>query len=274
MIPPRFDYLRANSVEHALALLAEHGDDAKLLAGGHSLLPMMKVRLAAPAVLIDLGRVPGLDYIRLEGGMLAIGALTRHAALAASDLVGQHAPLLRHAAGQVGDPQVRHRGTIGGSLVHADPAADLPMAAAALEALMVVQGPGRERVITAEEFFLGYFTSAVGEDEILVEVRVPSRVGVGWGYEKFVRRANDWAIVGVAAIGAGAEARVALGNMAPTARRARATEAALAGGASIADAAALADEGTEPQGDIHAAPEYRRHLAKVLTRRALESAAA
>lgn len=273
MIPPQFDYLRATSVDHALALLAEHGDDAKLLAGGHSLLPMMKVRLAAPAVLIDLGTVPGLDYVRVDGDVLAIGALTRHASVAASGPVAQHAPLLAHSAGLVGDPQIRHRGTIGGSLVHADPAADLPMAATALEAVMVVQGPSGQREIGAEEFFLGYFTSAVGEDEILVEVRIPSKAGVGWGYEKFTRRANDWAIVGVAAVGAGADARVALGNMAPKAHRALATEAALAGGASIADAAALADQDTEPQGDMHASPDYRRHLAKVLTRRALEAAA-
>jgi carbon-monoxide dehydrogenase medium subunit len=273
VIPPAFEYVRATSVENALSLLAEHGDDAKLLAGGHSLLPMMKVRLAAPAVLIDLGRIPDLSYIRVEGDTLAIGALTHHADVAASPLVAEHAPLLGHSAGQVGDPQIRHRGTLGGSLVHADPAADLPMAATALDVTLVVQGPGGRREIGVEDFFLGYFTSAVGEDEILVEVRVPSKAGVGWGYEKFTRRANDWAIVGVAAIGTGAGARVALGNMAPKAHRALATEAALASGASIADAAQLADQDTEPQADMHADADFRRHLARVLTRRALESAA-
>jgi carbon-monoxide dehydrogenase medium subunit len=273
VIPPTFDYVRATSVDHALSLLAEHGEDAKLLAGGHSLLPMMKVRLAAPAVLIDIARVPDLSYVRVEGDTLAIGALTRHADVAASAEVAQHAPLLAHSAAQVGDPQIRHRGTIGGSLVHGDPAADLPMAVTALSATMVVQGPGGRREIGVEDFFLGYFTSAVGEDELLIEVRVPSVAGVGWGYQKFVRRANDWAIVGVAALGTGADARVALANMAPKAHRARATEAALASGASVAEAAQLADQDTEPQADMHADAEFRRHLAKVLTRRALESAA-
>jgi carbon-monoxide dehydrogenase medium subunit len=273
MIPPQFDYVLATSVEHALALLAEHGDDAKILAGGHSLLPMMKIRLANPAVLIDVARIPDLSYVRVEGDTLAIGALTKHAMVASSDLVAANAPLLGHSAAQVGDPQIRNRGTIGGSLVHGDPAADLPMAAVALGVTLVVAGPGGRREIPVEDFFEGYFQTAVGEDELLVEIRVPSRPGVGWGYQKFVRRANDWAIVGVAAVGTGAQAQVAVGNMGPKASRARATEAALASGASIADAAELADEGTEPQADMHADAQFRRHLVRVLTRRALESAA-
>jgi carbon-monoxide dehydrogenase medium subunit len=273
MIPPQFDYVVANSVEHALELLAEHGDDAKILAGGHSLLPMMKIRLANPAVLIDVARIPDLDYIRVEGDTLAIGALARHAMVASSDLVALNAPLLGHSAGQVGDPQIRNRGTLGGSLVHGDPAADLPMAVVALGVTLVIAGPGGRREVPVADFFQGYFQTAVGEDELLVEVRVPVRPGVGWGYEKFVRRANDWAIVGVAAVGTGADARVALGNMGPMAMRAAATEAALASGASIADAAALAAEGTEPQADMHADAEFRRHLARVLTGRALDKAA-
>jgi carbon-monoxide dehydrogenase medium subunit len=274
MIPPQFDYVRATSVEHAIELLAEHGDDAKLLAGGHSLLPMMKIRLANPEVLIDLGKIAELSYIRTEGDVLAIGALTHHSDVAASDLVAANAPLLAHSAGQVGDPQIRHRGTLGGSLVHGDPAADLPMAVTALDATLVVQGPGGRREVSVEDFFAGYFQTAVGPDELLVEIRIPSRPGVGWGYQKFVRRSNDWAIVGVAALGTGADARIALGNMAPKPHRATATEAALASGASIAEASELADEGTEPQADMHADAEFRRHLAKVLVRRALESAAA
>jgi carbon-monoxide dehydrogenase medium subunit len=273
MIPPQFDYVRATSVDHALALLAEHGDDAKLLAGGHSLLPMMKIRLANPAVLIDIARIPDLSYVRVEGDTLAIGALTKHAMVASDALVLANAPLLAHSAAQVGDPQIRNRGTLGGSLVHGDPAADLPMAVTALGVTLVVAGPSGRREIPVEDFFEGYFQTAVGEDELLVEIRVPSRPGIGWGYQKFVRRANDWMIVGVAAVGTGADAQVALGNMGTKALRATATEAALASGASIADAAALADEGTEPQADMHADADFRRHLARVLTRRALESAA-
>jgi carbon-monoxide dehydrogenase medium subunit len=273
MIPPQFDYVRATSVDHALALLAEHGDDAKLLAGGHSLLPMMKIRLANPALLIDIARIPDLSYVRVEGDTLAIGALTKHAMVASDALVLANAPLLAHSAAQVGDPQIRNRGTLGGSLVHGDPAADLPMAVTALGVTLVVAGPSGRREIPVEDFFEGYFQTAVGEDELLVEIRVPSRPGIGWGYQKFVRRANDWMIVGVAAVGTGADAQVALGNMGTKALRATATEAALASGASIADAAALADEGTEPQADMHADADFRRHLARVLTRRALESAA-
>ncbi len=268
MIPAPFDYAVASSTDEAVALLVEHGDDAKLLAGGHSLLPMMKLRLAQPSVLIDIARVPELSYIRVEGDHLAIGAMTRHAELAASAIVRADAPLLAHSAGLVGDPQIRHRGTIGGSLSHADPAADLPMAASALDATLVLLGPDGRREIGVDEFFVGFFDTALHEDELLVEVRLPRRPGVGWGYEKFTRRANDWAIVGVATVAG----RVSLANMGPCPVRARATEQALADGASVADAAALADQDAAPAVDMHADVEYRRHLAHVLTRRALVAA--
>jgi carbon-monoxide dehydrogenase medium subunit len=229
---------------------------------------MMKVRLAQPGVLVDIGGLRELSYVRADGDMLAIGALTRHADLAASQQVLDDAPLLARAAGLVGDPQIRHRGTIGGSLSHADPAADLPTAVSALDATMVALGPDGRREIPVDDFFTGYFETALGENELLVEIRVPRRPGVGWGYEKFTRRANDWAIVGVAAIAG----RISLANMGSTPVRARAAEAALAGGAGAAEAAALAADGTEPGADMHADADYRRHLARVLTRRALEAA--
>ena len=266
MIPAPFDYIAADSAAHAIELLAEHGDDAKVLAGGHSLLPMMKLRLAAPAVLIDIARAPGLAGIRVDGGELVIGATTRHADLASSELVRAEVPLLAHAASLVGDPQIRHRGTIGGSLAHADPAADLPVALVALGGSVEVSGPGGTRRVAADDFFAGFFETALADGELLTAVRVPRRPGVGWGYEKFVRRANDWAVVGVAAIGG----RIALANMAPVPMRAGAAEQALASGASNAEAAALAAEGTSPGEDIHADRAFREHLARVLTRRALE----
>jgi carbon-monoxide dehydrogenase medium subunit len=269
VIPAPFDYLRVASVEAAIAALAEHGEDAKLLAGGHSLLPMMKVRLARPDLLVDLADVEALRFLRPDGNVLAIGALTTHAQLAGSDLVRADAPLLAHAASLVGDPQVRHRGTLGGSLAHADPAADLPMAALALGATLVLQGPDGRREVAADDFFTGYFETALGQHELLVEVRVPRRPDAGWGYEKFVRRANDWAIVGVATTAG----RIALANMGATPLRAAAAEQALQAGASVAAAAELAAEGTHPVSDLHADPPYRRHLARVLTRRALEAAA-
>jgi carbon-monoxide dehydrogenase medium subunit len=269
MITAPFDYVRAGSVDEAVALLAEHGDDAKLIAGGHSLLPMMKLRLAFPAVLIDVRTLPGTSYVRVDDGEVAIGALTRHCDLATSADLRAEAPLIAATASFVGDPQVRHRGTIGGSLAHADPAADLPAAVLASDATMVAQGPSGRRSIPAGEFFRGYFETALEPGEMLVEVRVP-RTGPGrFHYEKFVRRANDWAIVGVATV----HGRVALANMGVTPLRAAATEAALADGASIAAAAELAAEGTTPVEDMHADAEYRRHLARVLTRRALEAAA-
>ena len=271
MIPAEFDYVRPASVQDALAALAEHGDDAKLIAGGHSLLPMMKLRLAAPAVLIDIARIPELSYIREDDGDIAIGAATRHADVVDSALLAERVPLLPHVAHLVGDRQIRHRGTIGGSLVHSDPAADLPTAVLALGVRLVITGPSGTREIAADDFFTGFFESAVGPDEILTEIRISDESGrAPWAYEKFVRRANDWAIVAVAVSGG----RVALANMGPTPLRARATEDALSAGQSIADAAALAAEGTEPTQDMHASRDFRRHLARTLTRRALEAAAA
>jgi aerobic carbon-monoxide dehydrogenase medium subunit len=264
MIPARFDYVAAESVEHAIALLAEHGDDAKVLAGGHSLLPMMKLRLAAPEVLIDITRA-GLSGISVDGDELVIGATTRHADVVSSAVIKADAPLLAHSASLVGDPQIRHRGTIGGSLAHADPAADLPMALVALGGSMELRGPDGTRVVLADDFFAGYFETALDEGELLTAVRVPRRPDEPWGYQKFVRRANDWAIVGVAAVAG----RVALGNMGSTPLRATATEQALASGADPAQAAQYAAEGTSPAADIHADAEYRQHLARVLTERAL-----
>jgi aerobic carbon-monoxide dehydrogenase medium subunit len=267
MMTPTFRYERAASVEEALALLASHGDEAKVLAGGHSLLPMMKLRLANPGVLVDIGRIAGLRQIELDGDHVVIGALCTHAQIASSPVVGEHLPLLAHAAGLIGDPQVRHRGTIGGSLVHADPKADHPLAALASGATMVVQGSRGRREIAADDFFLGYFTTAVDLDELLVEVRFPSAAGLGWGYEKLVARANDWAVVGVAAVGG----RIALAAMGDRPLRARAAEAALAAGLGVEAAAERAAEGTEPHVDISGDAEYRAHLARVLTRRALLS---
>jgi carbon-monoxide dehydrogenase medium subunit len=275
MIPAAFDYEVADSAAHALALLAEHGEDAKLLAGGHSLLPMMKVRLAQPAVLIDIARITELGGIKIEGDEVVIGATTRHAELAGSELLRAEAPILAYAAAQVGDPQIRHRGTIGGSLAHADPSADLPMTLLALGGSVEITGPAGVRVVGADDFFVGPFESAIGPDDLLTAVRVPrggpSSPGgaVPWGYQKFVRRANDWAIVGAAAYGG----RVALASMGGTPLRATATEEALKSGASIEEAAKLAAEGTSPGYDFHADVEYRGHLARVLTRRALEGTA-
>lgn len=272
MIPASFQYKRAGSVTEALSLLAEDPDDTKLLAGGHSLLPLMKLRLAAPAVLVDVGRLSELSYVRDAGDHVAIGALTRHRDLEVSDVARRHAPLLAHVAGQVGDPQVRHRGTIGGSVAHGDPASDLPAAVLALGGTLVAQSPAGSRQIRAEDFFQGFLETALAPDEMLTEIRVPKAAG-GWSFQKFNRRAQDWAIVGVAAAVDGS-AGVALVNMGSTPLRARAVEEAVAGGASPADAAALAAEGLEPPEDLHASADYRRHLATVLVRRALEEATA
>ena len=272
MIPAAFDYTRAGSAQEAIALLGEHGDEAKLLAGGHSLLPMMKLRLAVPSVVVDIGRVTDLSYINDGGDHIAIGALTRHRALETSDLLEAECPLLGHVAGEVGDPQVRHRGTIGGSLAHSDPASDLPAAVLALGGTLVAQGPNGSREISAGDFFTGYFESALADDEMLTEIRVPKAPGDGWNYQKFNRRAQDWAIVGVAAVNVKGGTNVALVNMGSTPLRAGAVEAALAGGASAADAAEQAAEGTEAPTDLNATPDYRNHLARVLTRRALEAA--
>jgi carbon-monoxide dehydrogenase medium subunit len=265
MIPAQFDYVAAESAAHAIDLLAEHGDDAKVLAGGHSLLPMMKLRLAAPEVLIDITRATDLSGISIDGDEILIGATTRHADVASSTLVKTDAPLLAHAASLVGDPQIRHRGTIGGSLAHADPAADLPMALVAVGGSVELRGPEGTRSVPADDFFTGFFETALEEGELLTAVRVPRRPDEPWGYQKFVRRANDWAIVGVAATAG----RIALANMGPTPLRAHAAEQSLAAGNSPAQAAELAAEGTSPASDIHADPDYRRHLARVLTSRAL-----
>jgi aerobic carbon-monoxide dehydrogenase medium subunit len=269
MIPAPFDYVAAESPRHVLELLERHGEEAKLLAGGHSLLPMMKLRLAAPSVLIDIGGLSELRGIRLDADAIVIGAATPHAVVAGSDVVRAEAPLLAHSAGLVGDPQIRHRGTIGGSLAHADPAADLPMALLALGGSVDVLGPDGTRAVAAEDFFAGFFETSLNPGELISAVRVPRAPGAAWGYQKFVRRANDWAIVGAAATGG----RIALANMGPTPLRARAAERALAAGASPAEAAELAAEDTEPGEDIHASRDYRLHLARVLVRRALENRA-
>jgi aerobic carbon-monoxide dehydrogenase medium subunit len=273
MIPSPFDYVRVRSVDEALTALAEHGEDAKVLAGGHSLLPIMKLRLAVPSVLIDISGIPDLSYVRVEGdgpdAVVAIGAGTRHFELERDDVARAEVPLLSHVAGRVGDPQVRHRGTIGGTTAHSDPASDLPTALLALGGTVVLQGPGGRREVPVTEFWTGFFETAMSHDELVVELRVPRAGATGWGYEKFTRRENDWPIVAAAAV----DGRVALANMAGTVVRATATEEALARGASIAEAAALADQGTSPGADMHADKEYRRHLARLLTRRALEKAA-
>jgi carbon-monoxide dehydrogenase medium subunit len=269
VIPASFTYLRAESAEEAIELAGEHGDDAKFLAGGHSLLPLMKLRLATPEVIVDLGRVRELSYIRDEGGHIAIGALTRHHDLEHSGLLARELPLLAYAAGQVGDPQVRHRGTIGGSLAHADPASDLPAVALALDATLVARGPAGTREIPVGEFFLGLFESVLEPDELLTEIRVPKPAAAGWSFQKFTKRAIDWAIVGVAVQGRA----TALVNMGATPVRATAVEQALADGASLPDAAGHAAEGVSPSADINATAAYRAHLARVLVRRALEESA-
>jgi carbon-monoxide dehydrogenase medium subunit len=273
MIPAAFDYVRASSAEEALSLLENHGEDAKLLAGGHSLIPLMKLRLASPSVLIDVARVVDLSYVRDDGEHVAIGALTRHREIETNDLLKTEVPILAHVAGLVGDPQVRHRGTLGGSLAHGDPASDLPAVVLALGGTLVVRGAGGERTIPASEFFTGFLETALAPDELLTEVRVPKMAGAGWSYQKFNRRALDWAIVGVAAVRNGTTG-IALVNMGPTPLRASAVEQALAEGASVADAARSAAEGTEPPSDLNASPDYRRNLAQVLVRRALETAGA
>jgi aerobic carbon-monoxide dehydrogenase medium subunit len=269
VIPVGFDYARPDSVDAALTLLAERGEDATLMAGGHSLLPVMKLRLAAPELVIDIGKLGELQYIRVEGDEVAIGAGTRHRTLETSDLLAAECPLLPAVARTVGDPQVRHRGTMGGSLAHADPASDLPAAVLALGGTVVLRSPRGERRVPITGFYTGVFSSVKEPDELIVEVRVPRTGGAGWAYEKFTRRANDWAIVGVAVV----DGRVGLVNMGSTPLRASQTEAALADGASIEEAAALADRGTEPPTEVAATAEYRRHLARVLTRRALTTAA-
>ena len=270
MIPAPFDYKRAGSAAEAISLIGQYGDEAKFLAGGHSLLPMMKLRLAQPAVLIDIARITDLSYIREAGDHIAIGALTRHHDVENSPVLKQHVPLLAHAASHVGDPQVRHRGTIGGSIAHADTASDLPATTLALGATYVVQGPNGTREIAAKDFYKSYFESDLAPDEMLTEIRVPKMNGAGWSFQKFNRRAQDWAIVGVAAWRRGNESGVGLVNMGPTPVLAASVASAIAGGASVADDAALATAEASPSSDLNASAEYREHLAKVLVRRALE----
>ena len=272
MIPVSFDYQRAESADAAIAVLAEHGDEAKLMAGGHSLLPMMKLRLAYPSVIVDIDRLDDLRYINDAGDHLAIGALTSHRMIETSDLVASHAPLLQHATSKVGDPQVRHRGTFGGSLAHADAAADHPSVLLALDGVVVVQGPNGTREVPATELFAGFLESSLEPTEMITEIKIPKATGSGWSCQKMNRRAQDWAIVGVSAQQVDGAAQVALVNMHPTPVRATAVEQALAGGASAAEAAEQAAEGMEPSSDLNASVEYRQHLARVLTRRALEEA--
>lgn len=283
MIPAAFDYVRAGTVDEAVAALVESGDDAKVLAGGQSLLPLLRLRLAYPSVVIDIGRVPELRGVREDGAAVVIGAMTTHHEVLHDPLIRQHCGLVAEATATVADPAVRHRGTFGGALAHADPAGDLPAVALALDAEMVVQGPGGRRTVPAAEFFVDYLTSALAPDEVLVEVRLPKLAGPwGYRYEKFQRVAQAWAIVGVAAAvrrdnGSIGEARIGLTNMGTTPIRARATEAALAGVAAqegaVAAAAEHAAEEAEPSSDLNAQADYREHLARVLTRRAVLAAA-
>jgi aerobic carbon-monoxide dehydrogenase medium subunit len=280
MIPISFDYEVAESVDHAVELLEENGEDAKLLAGGHSLLPIMKLRLAAPTMLVDIGRLSDLNYVRDEGDHIAVGALTRHTDVEHNDVLQEHCGLLAYTASLIGDPQVRHRGTIGGSISHGDAASDLPSALLALEGTFVIKGSGGERTVAASDFFQDYLQTDLAPDEVLTEIRVP-KLGssTGWSYKKFNRRAQDWAVVGAAAVversnGTISSARIGLTNMGSTPVRATAAESALSGAdaSSVAEATSSADEGTSPASDIAASAEYRRHLARVLSRRAVEEA--
>jgi carbon-monoxide dehydrogenase medium subunit len=278
MIPAEFDYVVAGSVDEAIGLLSDGGEDAKLLAGGHSLLPLMKLRFAAPSLLVDISRIEELRGVQTGGDSVRIGALTRHADLQERDDLG----LIAAAAKKIADQQVRNRGTIGGSLANGDTAADLPAVLLALEGSVVVRSAGGEREIAAADLFQGYLSTAIEPGEVLTEVRIPALAGYGFGYEKFNRRAEDWAMVGVSALvkaadGVCEDVRIGLTHMASTPLRASAAEDALRGKPlneqSIAAAAQLAAEGTSPLGDLNASPEYKRHLARVLTKRALTTAA-
>ena len=280
MIPAEFDYVRPGSVDEALAALRDGGEDAKLLAGGHSLLPLMKLRLAAPTLLVDLGGVPGLSGIERANGGWKIGAMTPHAAMARESGLG----LAAHVAHTIADPQVRHRGTIGGSLAHGDPASDQLAILLAYEGSVIVRGESGEREIAAAELFQDYLTTAVGEGEVLTEVRLPAVDGYGFGYHKFNRRQEDWAMVAVSALvkkaadGTCEDVRIGLTHMSSVPLRATAAEQALRGrpldANAIAAAAEQAAEGTEPPADLNASADYKRHLARVLTKRALTDAAA
>ena len=283
MIPAKFDYVRPASLDEAVQALAQGGDETKIIAGGQSLLPLLRLRLAYPELLVDVGAIDELRGVTDIGDALLIGAATTHYQLVHDPLIAEHAGLLAQAARTVADPAVRHRGTLGGALVHADPAGDLPAVALALDVTLIARGPGGEREIAAADFFVDYLTSCLEPDEILTGIRIP-KLGSGWGYryEKFHRTAQSWATVGVAALvrrsnGSVAEARIGLTNMGPTPVRAAAAEIAAAGAEASRDAlraaAAHADEGTDPPGDLHGAPDDRRHLARVLTGRALATAA-
>jgi len=271
MIPASFEYERAESANHALELLNQHGDEAKLLAGGHSLLPMMRIRLATPSTLIDVGRLTDLSYVREDGDAIAIGALTCHEDVKDSDVLTQHCAIVSHTAGEVGDPQVRHMGTIGGSIAHGDPASDLPTVMLALDAQFVVRSSSGERTLGASDFFTGLFETVLEPTELLTEIRVPKLSG-GWSYQKFHHRAQDWAIVGVAAVQNNGAASVALTNMSDVPMRAAGVEQALASGSDAASAASEAAQDTSPPSDPFGSADYRRELAKVLTRRALQEA--
>ena len=278
MIPSSFDYVAPQSLEEAIGALSEGGEDAKLLAGGHSLLPLMKLRLAFPTLLVDLRRVPGLTGIERENGGFRVGAMTTHHELATGGL-----GLASAAAATIADQQVRNRGTVGGSLAHGDTAADLPAVLLAYEGEVTARGPNGERTIAAADLFEDYLTTSVGPDEVLTEVRLPAMDGYGFGYQKFNRRQEDWAMVAAGALvkkagdGSCEDVRIGLTHMGPTPLRAGAAEEALRGqgldAGSIARAAEQAAEGTEPPGDLNATPDYKRHLARVLSRRALEEAA-
>jgi len=276
VIPSSFEYVRAGSIEQTLDLLNEHGDAAKLLAGGHSLLPLMKLRLASPEVLVDIGRLAELAYVGDGGDYVAIGALTTHDEVSRSPLIAAELPVLAHVAGQIGDPQVRHRGTIGGSIAHGDPASDLPAVALALGGTYVLTGPSETREVRAAAFHLGFLETAVAPDEILTEIRLPKMAGGGWGFEKLTKRAQDWAIVGAVAVRLDGNGSVGVGliNVGSVPARALSVEAAVASGAGAAEAAAQADTGIEVTGDLNASAAFRRHLTRVLVERALAKALA
>jgi aerobic carbon-monoxide dehydrogenase medium subunit len=278
MITAPFDYEAPESVEEAVRMLHENGEDAKLLAGGHSLLPLMKLRLAAPTILVDLRKIPGLHGIQQDSGGWRIGPMTRHADLEDTTELG----VVARASSLVADQQVRNRGTIGGSLAHGDPASDLPSVLLALEGEVTARGPNGERTIAAADLFLDYLTTALAHDEMITEIRLPDVSTYGFGYQKFTRRAEDWAMVGVCALvsrapdGTCDDVRIGLTQMGSTPLRAIAAEEALRGSnlddAAIAGAAEHAAAGTDPPGDLNATPDYKRHLARVLTRRALQEA--
>jgi carbon-monoxide dehydrogenase medium subunit len=279
--PAPFEYHAPATAAEAVTLLAELGDEAKVLAGGQSLIPLLRLRLAYPEVVVDVGRVAEMRGVRDDGDHIVIGAMTTHYDVIRNDLVNAHCGLVVQATKTVADPAVRHRGTFGGALSHADPAGDLPAVVLALDAEFVVAGSGGRRTVAASDFFVDYLQTALSPDEVLVEVRLP-KLGDGWGfhYEKFQRVVQAWAIVGVAAAvhrsnGSITEARIGLTNMGSTPLRATATEQALAGAdlSAIADAAGHAADGTTPSSDLNAAADYRQHLARVLTRRAVAAAA-